>query len=613
MEAAINELKKFNKELFDSGKKAKESSGFIGLLKNNYLNLSSAFRDVSAGLKYIIDETVRSQKVHSQLEAVLKSTGHAAGITSEEIIKMADELKGLTAIDEDVIISGQNLLLTFTRIGKEIFPEATSAMLNMSVALGQDVRQSAIQLGKALNDPVQGVTALRRVGIQLTETQQQQIKKFMTLNDVVSAQKVILGELETQMGGSAAAQANNLGGSMNKLSNAMGDVAKVIGNVLAPDIQKFANLLRDISSYSSMIGLNKLLTWAWEFGKAISRVVVGVATIGASEIYNAYKYITDKGTSAAGAVIGVGIKEAKPWKTPEASGVDQKLLEEQKKALDQYNAYLQGSLAKAMFQEQQHYNEALKYAQQHGLNVEEIERQHQENLLTIKAEGFQKQLNVFTQFAQQTMGQLNQIFQMQSQNELQRLNESYNKKKMFANFFITDEKTRNVAIQAIDFQMEMHKNQLARREFEREKAVKIATTIINTAAAAASVYAAFAAIPYVGTVMAPIMAAIVSAFGASQIAIIAAQQAPAMAAGGLIQGSRAGSLIRAGEGGRSEAIIPFDNPEAMSRLGGFGGNTYHVHFDGAILANEDLPNDFVRALDRGLYKLKQRRDSVFAS
>ena len=182
--------------------------------------------------KRISKETIEAQKVQAQLNSVLISTNFAAGMSADAINKMASRLSDLTAIDDEVIISGQSLLLTFARIGKDVFPQATEAMLDMSVALGQDVKQSAMQVGKALNDPILGITALRRAGVQLSDDQQNQIKSFMALNDVASAQKIILEELNIEFGGSASAQLDTYGGQINALTNSMGNLAAAIGDSL---------------------------------------------------------------------------------------------------------------------------------------------------------------------------------------------------------------------------------------------------------------------------------------------------------------------------------------------------------------------------------------------
>src|SRR3989304_4603969 len=75
-------------------------------------------------LKGSIDAAMEAQRVMTQTEAVIKSTGGAAGLTAEEIGKLAEAESRLTSVDDEVIQSGQNMLLTFTNIGGEVFPAA---------------------------------------------------------------------------------------------------------------------------------------------------------------------------------------------------------------------------------------------------------------------------------------------------------------------------------------------------------------------------------------------------------------------------------------------------------------------------------------------------------
>src|SRR6185503_5795133 len=103
-----------------------------------------------------------------------------------------------------VIQGGENLLLTFTNIGEDVFPSAVKAMNDMAVAMAEgdvsavDLKGSAIQLGKALNDPVKGITALTRVGVTFSDQQKKQIKDFVEQGRVADAQRVILAELEKE-------------------------------------------------------------------------------------------------------------------------------------------------------------------------------------------------------------------------------------------------------------------------------------------------------------------------------------------------------------------------------------------------------------------------------
>lgn len=160
-----------------------------------------AITDVFAGAK-------ESAQVSAQLDAVLESTGGAAGVTADQAKDLAGALQETTLFTDETTLAGENMLLTFTNVGKDVFPQATETMLDMSQALGQDVKSSAIQLGKALNDPIHGVTALQRVGVTFTEEQKKQIETLAKSGQTMEEQKLILAELQKEFGGSAEAAAN---------------------------------------------------------------------------------------------------------------------------------------------------------------------------------------------------------------------------------------------------------------------------------------------------------------------------------------------------------------------------------------------------------------------
>lgn len=99
------------------------------------------------------------------------------------------------------------MLLTFTNIGKDVFPNATAMTLDMATAMNgglapsaEQLSNQAIQLGKALNDPIMGMGALRKVGVAFTEAQKEQITTLQQSGDIMGAQKIILAELATEFG-----------------------------------------------------------------------------------------------------------------------------------------------------------------------------------------------------------------------------------------------------------------------------------------------------------------------------------------------------------------------------------------------------------------------------
>jgi hypothetical protein len=201
---------------------------------------------IVGSLGLCVKEASEFGTVSRQLDAVLKSTGGAAGVTRDAALGLSEALQQETTYSDEAVLSAENLLLTFTSIGKDIFPDATRAVLDISTALGQDLKSSAIQVGKALQDPALGVTALRRVGVNFTKDQQEMIKTLVETGHKLAAQKIILSELATEFGGSASAAAQGFSGQMKQLKNDINDVQKDIGMALMPVLKNMVMSLKPI-------------------------------------------------------------------------------------------------------------------------------------------------------------------------------------------------------------------------------------------------------------------------------------------------------------------------------------------------------------------------------
>jgi hypothetical protein len=205
-------------------------------------------------------------KADAQLEAVLKSTHGAAGMTSQAVKDLGLSLSKTSNYTHDAVQASSDLLLTFTQVGKQVFPDAQKAIVDMSAALGQDLQSSTIQLGKALNDPVKGITALKRVGVSFTADQQNQIKTMVKAGDTMGAQKLILKELNTEFGGSAEAAVKADGG-VTQLDNSMKVLQENIGQKMLPVQVAFKKAQLDVASFL----VDKAAPAVVGFGQSIAR------------------------------------------------------------------------------------------------------------------------------------------------------------------------------------------------------------------------------------------------------------------------------------------------------------------------------------------------------
>jgi hypothetical protein len=226
--------------------------GNFRALGRNFAIAGAAIGAVTAALGKSVQAAAEQQKVYAQTEAVLKSTGTTANGTADDIRKLAESLQRQTAFADDAIQSGANLLLTFKNIqnqagaNNDIFDQTVAATLDVARAMGTSATAEAIRLGKALNDPVKGISALTRVGITFTDAQKEQIKVLTESGDIMSAQKIILAELQSQFGGSAAAFAQTFAGQVESLNNELGDMGEEIGFIVMPAVQSLVAELREL-------------------------------------------------------------------------------------------------------------------------------------------------------------------------------------------------------------------------------------------------------------------------------------------------------------------------------------------------------------------------------
>lgn len=164
------------------------------------------------------DELIEAERANNQTAARLKSTGGIAGVTQKSIDRLSASVLKMSGIDDQATQAAQNMLLTFTKVrneagaGNNIFDQSTLAIADMATAMAggaiptlEQMQTTTIRMGKALNDPVKGVTALSKAGVQFTQQQKDQIKALTESGDLLGAQKIILKEVNTQFGGSAAA------------------------------------------------------------------------------------------------------------------------------------------------------------------------------------------------------------------------------------------------------------------------------------------------------------------------------------------------------------------------------------------------------------------------
>ena len=250
MDAATKKSQDFAKKVDRAGKAA--GRAFVGIAGGAIL--------AAKGLE-------EAEIASAKLNNVLTSMGFEDSV--KRVDAYAESLQNLTAVDADVIKATQTKLATFANLTKTVdtaggaFDRATVAALDLAAAGFGSAETNAVQLGKALEDPIKGITALARSGVTFTEQEKEKIKVLVESGELLEAQNMVLGAIEKQVGGTAAASAS----SFDKIKLALDGVADAIGTGILPLIEMLTPKLQAFSA------------WAAENSKLLSTVVLVVGAL----------------------------------------------------------------------------------------------------------------------------------------------------------------------------------------------------------------------------------------------------------------------------------------------------------------------------------------------
>ncbi|BEV02199.1 phage tail length tape measure family protein [Novosphingobium olei] len=200
-----------------------------------------------------VKAAMESRDAMAQVEASIASMGNAAGRTSEQLGIMASDLMHKSLYDDDEILRKVTAnLLTFGAVRGQVFDQAQKDAVDLAAKFGMDLQGATMMLGKALQDPVKGISALSRAGVSFSAEQKAMIKDMVAAGNAAGAQKLILAELEKQVAGSAeaAAKAN----PMAALKHSFDDFQEAVGGqllqMMPPITAAITNLLTAFNSLS---------------------------------------------------------------------------------------------------------------------------------------------------------------------------------------------------------------------------------------------------------------------------------------------------------------------------------------------------------------------------
>lgn len=222
------------------------------------LAAGAALAVLSVGLVAALSHASEAEQSFNRLQAVLRATGNTTGLSGKQIVAFADEIESSTLATAEQVQDAAGVLATFGSVAGENFTRTLRLAQDMSAVFGTDLKGSVTQLGKALENPAEGLTALRRIGILFTDSQKDLIQSLVDTGKQAEAQKFILDTLESKVGGAGAGEATGLTGATNRLSDAWGNLLEDIGQTrviagsaegalggLASMVEGLRNLMKD--------------------------------------------------------------------------------------------------------------------------------------------------------------------------------------------------------------------------------------------------------------------------------------------------------------------------------------------------------------------------------
>ncbi|HHW7450630.1 phage tail length tape measure family protein [Pasteurella multocida] len=217
--------------------------------------VATAFAAVSAAAVQGISIYAETERYMARTEAQLKATGAAVGFTTSELDKFARSVAMNTLASTDGIRNAMSVLMTFKSVTGDIFKQTISLAQDLAEVFKTDVASEARNLGRALETPTEAVSILKRKGIELSESQQELIKKFVESGEKAKAQELILHELQKRVGGAGQAAANDtVTGALDTLGQATDELKEAFAT---------ATGITDIFK-KSVNGLAKAFIWLRE-------------------------------------------------------------------------------------------------------------------------------------------------------------------------------------------------------------------------------------------------------------------------------------------------------------------------------------------------------------
>lgn len=237
--------------------------------------IAAGITGLTVVLAKVVANTSAAEQEVAQLDAILKSTGNAAGFTRQQLLDMADVLSSKSTFSAGEIVDAQTRLLSYSGVLGTNIPRAMQAIIDQSARLGISVSQSAETIGRALESPAKAAAALAQSGFGAAFTKEVRgtIDELVKAGKEGEAQIMILEILEESYAGAAEAARNTFAGALKGLQNALNDLTTAKDGSLQAATDSVNDLVKTIQDPSTKKAFDDLLSYAVETAAGFARLV----------------------------------------------------------------------------------------------------------------------------------------------------------------------------------------------------------------------------------------------------------------------------------------------------------------------------------------------------
>lgn len=228
------------------GEAGRDINGLAGRISSAFSGVGSVVAKVAAGISAavgaisgfaatkIFGEAIAEADAYAEemkrIEGVIAATGGAAGLTAAQVDEMARASEASSS--EFRLAAAQ--LLTFKSVSADVFGTTMGLAVDLAETGFGSVESAAVMMGKALENPAVGLSALGEAGVSFTEAQKELIKSLVSAGDLAQAQGIILDAVAGQVGGVAEAMGGTLSDATDAVSKRFGELKIQLGAAVTP-------------------------------------------------------------------------------------------------------------------------------------------------------------------------------------------------------------------------------------------------------------------------------------------------------------------------------------------------------------------------------------------